>query len=200
MSFAEPRVQNRRFLFLVASARRDGNTETLARRAAENLPANATQQWIHLDETPLPRFEDIRHHGGQSNSYPAPEGNERLLLDATLCATDLVFVTPLYWYSLPSSAKLYMDYWSAWLRVPGIDFKKRMAGKTMWAVCVFADQDPKRAELLLTSLRQSADYLKMHWGGELLGNGSKPGDVLNDVRAMRDATQFFVSQDTAVKK
>jgi multimeric flavodoxin WrbA len=181
----------RRFLFLVASARREGNTETLARRAAEALPAHATQQWIHLDETPLPRFEDIRHRGGQSNSYPEPEGNARLLLDATLLATDIVFVTPLYWYSLPSSAKLYMDYWSAWLRVPGVDFKKRMAGKNMWAVCVLADEDPQRAELLLTTLRHSAEYMGMRWGGELIGNGSKPGDVLNDRKAIESAAHFF---------
>lgn len=184
-------MSSRRFLFLVASARRGGNTETLARRAAESLPADVEQQWIHLDETPLPRFEDIRHHGGQSNFYPTPLGNERLLLDATLKATDIVFVTPLYWYSLPSSAKLYMDYWSAWLRVPGVDFKKRMVGKTMWAVCVFADEDPKRAELLLTSLRQSAEYMGMPWGGELLGNGSKPGDVLEDRQAIEFAASFF---------
>jgi multimeric flavodoxin WrbA len=184
-------MNSRRFLFLVASARREGNTETLARRAAESLPAGTEQQWVHLDETPLPRFEDIRHHGGQSNSYPEPEGNARLLLDATLQATDIVFVTPLYWYSLPSSAKLYMDYWSAWLRVPGVDFKKRMAGKTMWAVCVLADEDPQRAELLLATLRHSAEYMGMRWGGELIGNGSKPGDVLNDRKAIESAAHLF---------
>lgn len=182
-----------RFLFLVASARREGNTEILARRAAQSLPADVKQQWIHLDETPLPRFEDIRHHGGKNNQYPDPEGNERLLLDATLSATDIVFVTPLYWYSLPSSAKLYMEYWSAWLRVPGVDFKKQMAGKKMWAVCVFADEDPKCAELLLTTLRYSAEYMGMAWGGELIGNGSKPGDVLKDRKAIASAEDFFAA-------
>lgn len=184
----------RRFLFLVASARREGNTETLARRAAANLPASVEQQWIHLDELPLPRFEDIRHHGGQNNPYHEPAGNERLLLDATLWATDIVFVTPLYWYNLPSSAKLYMDYWSAWLRVPSVDFKKRMAGKKLWAVCVLSDEDPKRAELLLTTLRHSGEYMNMQWGGELLGNGSKPGDVLNDRKAIEAAQHFFATK------
>jgi multimeric flavodoxin WrbA len=193
-------MSERRFLFLVASARREGNTETLARKAAASLPSDVKRQWIHLDETPLPRFEDIRHHGGKNNQYPDPEGNERLLLDETLSATDIVFVTPLYWYSLPSSAKLYMDYWSAWLRVPGVDFKKQMAGKKMWAVCVLADEDPKRAELLLTTLRHSAEYMGMEWGGELIGNGSKPGDVLNDTRAMEAAEHFFVSSSVPAER
>src|SRR5690242_3664785 len=99
---------NRRFLFLVASARREGNTETLARIAASSLPSDIEQQWIHLDEFPLERFEDIRHHAGKNNPWPLPRGNEKYLLEATLAATDIVFVTPLYWYSLPSSAKLYI--------------------------------------------------------------------------------------------
>ncbi len=185
---------NRRFLFLVASARREGNTETLARIAASALPETVEQQWIHFDEVPLPRFEDIRHHGERNNPWPQPEGNERHLLDATLAATDIVFVTPLYWYSLPASAKLYLDHWSAWLRVPGVDFKKRMAGKKLWAVCVLADDDPNGAELLLQTLHRSGDYMGMAWGGELIGNGSKPGDVLNDRSAVEAAAHFFTAE------
>lgn len=181
----------RRFLFLVASARREGNTETLARLAAEHLPADIERQWIHLDEHPLAPFEDIRHHSSRNNPYPLPKGNERLLLDATLAATDIVFVTPLYWYSLPSTAKLYLDHWSGWLRVPGVDFKKRMAGKTLWGVCVLADEDVTSADLLLGTLRQTARYMDMLWGGELTGSGSKPGDVLHDPRAVAAADHFF---------
>lgn len=189
-----------RFLFLVASARREGNTELLARRAAAGLPGSIEQKWLHLDECPLPRFEDIRHHGGQNNVYPQPEGNEQLLLESTLAATDIVIVAPVYWYSLPASAKLYMDYWSAWLRVPGADFKKRMAGKRLWAVCVQADEDPKRAELLLSTLRYSAEYMDMQWGGELLGNGSKPGDILRDQQALAAAEHFFHTDTAAVRR
>jgi multimeric flavodoxin WrbA len=183
---------NRRFLFLVASGRREGNTELLARRAAEALPAKVEQEWIHLDEAPLPRFEDIRHHKEKNTPWPEPEGNEKRLLEATLAATDIVFVTPVYWYSLPSSAKLYLDHWSDWLRVPGVSFTRRMAGKRMWVVCVLADE-PAQAELLMQTLKQSAQYMGMQWGGELIGNGSKPGDVLKDQRALQAAEHFFES-------
>lgn len=181
----------RRFLFLVASARREGNTETLARMAAANLPESVEQQWVHLDELPLSRFEDIRHHPEKNDPWPAPEGNERLLLDATLAASDIVFVAPVYWYSLPASAKLYLDHWSTWLRTPGIDFRKQMAGKRLWTICVLADEDPNTADLLVTTLRLSAEYMKMGWGGELIGHGSKPGDILKDGRAIAAAEHFF---------
>ncbi|MFI6447522.1 flavodoxin family protein [Kitasatospora sp. NPDC050543] len=179
--------QQRSFLFLLASSREGGNTETLARRAAEQLPPGTEQRWLRLDDLPLPVFHDVRH----DHEVPAPTGNERLLLDATLAATDLVIASPLYWYSVSSSAKLYLDYWSAWMRLPGVDFRARMGGKTFWSVTALSEDDPAVAEPLIDSLKLSARYLKANWGGALLGNGSRPGDVLNDHGALEAADSFF---------
>ena len=178
----------RRFTFLIASARRDGNTELLTRKAATSLPADYGQLWIYLADLPLSPFEDIRHSIGV---YPQPTGNERVLFDATLQSTDIVFSVPLYWYSVPTSAKHYLDYWSAWLRVPGADFRKRMAGKTLWGVCVLSEEDQRRADPLLNMLANTADYLKMSFGGILLGYGSRPGDVMTDAAALTKALTFF---------
>ncbi len=180
-------------LFLVASGRREGNTETLARHAASFLAAEVEQQWVHLDEFPLDRFEDIRHHAEKNTPWPTPQSHEKFLLDQTLAATDIVFVTPLYWYSLPASAKLYLDHWSDWMRVPSANFRATMMGKTLWGVCVQSDNDPKGAELLIQTLRRSAEYMDMKWGGELIGSGSRPGDIRNDVRAMAAAEHFFAA-------
>ncbi len=178
----------RRFLFLLASARAGGNTETLARRAAERLSDDVEQRWLRLSQVPLPEFEDIRHLG--DGVYPAPDGYERLLLDATLDATDLVVASPLYWYSVSASTKLYLDHWSGWMRVPGVEFKKRMRGKTMWAVSVLSEE-PAQADPLVGTLRKCADYLGMRWGGVLLGYGNRPDDVLNDAAALARAETFF---------
>jgi putative NADPH-quinone reductase len=179
----------RRFQFLLTSARRDGNAEKLARHAAASLPAETDQRWLDLSEFALPQFEDRRHEPGFH--YGEVFGNERLLLDATLAATDLVLVVPLYWYSVPASAKLYLDYWSSWLRVPGADFKSRMSSKTLWGVSAFSDEDAARMEPLVGTLRLTADYLGMGWGGVLLGRGNRPGDVMADEAALSAARTFF---------
>ncbi len=190
MSEPSDRADARRsFLFLDAGARPDGNTARLARLAAgASLPAGADQRWLRLADHPLPPFEDLRHTG--DGAYEPPTGHGRTLLDATLAATDLVFVAPLYWYALPTAAKLYLDHWSAWLRVPGADFRARMAGGTVWAVTSYATE-PDKTEPLIGTLRLTAEYLHMRWGGALLGHGNRPGDVLGDERALIEAKSFF---------
>lgn len=178
----------RRFLFLIASARVEGNSEWLAREAARHLSDGCMQHWIRLNDLGLPPFQDRRHGEG----YGPPTGIERELFDATLAATDIVMVAPLYWYSLPASAKLYLDYWSAWLRAKDVDFRATMAGKRLAAVSVFSDDDERLMAPLTETLRLSADYMAMRWAGALIGHGSRPGDVREDAAAVARARHFLL--------
>lgn len=179
----------RRFQFILSSARPDGNSEYLARVAAKTLPSGAEAHWFDLSKNILPPYRDRRHEEGYTFNQPAGIEGEAFAL--TLAATDIVMVVPLYWYGVPSAAKLYLDYWADWLRVPGADFKARMAGKIMWGVSAVSDPDPTLAEPLAGTLRYSARFLKMQWGGVLYGLGSKPGDVKGDKKAHADAERFF---------
>ncbi|MDO7847473.1 NAD(P)H-dependent oxidoreductase [Hymenobacter sp. M29] len=185
----------RRFLFLLSSTRRMGNSEQLAYCAAYNLPPNATQQWLHLQDYPLPYFVDMRHH----TPYPQPCGNAQVLLEATLAATDLVLVAPLYWYSLPVHAKHYLDYWSAWLRTPGLNFREEMRGKTLWSIVV-SSGDRSETKPLEDSLVLTAKYMQMPWGGMLYGTGSRPNDIQDDKAALERAKSFFQSSKSSVGK
>ena len=169
----------RKFLFVLGSTRPDGNTETLARRAAEQLPADVEQRWLNLADHPLPDFEDLRHDATTSGP---PGNNAALLLDATVAATDIVIASPLYWYSVSASTKRYLDYWSGWLRTPGVDFKATMAGRTLWGVTALADPEPASPIRSPAPCATPPRISEMRFGGVLLGNGSKPGDVLNDDR------------------
>jgi multimeric flavodoxin WrbA len=180
----------RRFAFFIASAREEGNTEALARAAAAALPAGTEQRWLRLADLPLATFVDVRHASGV---YPQPQGHEATLAEATLWATDIVIVSPIYWYSLTASAKHYLDWWSGWMRVPGLDFRERMAGKSLWGVTVTSDVDvdDEVSAPLIGTLRLTADYLKMQWRGMLLGHGNKPGDIAGDAAAFERAKGFL---------
>ncbi|MEJ8640883.1 NAD(P)H-dependent oxidoreductase [Streptomyces sp. MS1.HAVA.3] len=178
---------DRSFLFVLGSSRADGNAEMLARAAAEQLPADVPRRWVDLARLPLPDFQDVRHETGSRHV----DENEELLRQATLEATDIVIASPLYWYALSAHAKRYLDYWSGWLTVPGSDFKERMAGRTLWGVTAMAEREEVVADGLVTSLNHTAAYMRMRFGGVLLGNGSRPGQVQDDDRAMVRAKTFF---------
>lgn len=179
------------FLFLVASTREPGhvgNTEWLARTAAANLPSGTQQTWLRLADFALPPFVDIRHTVG---TYPWPEGDPRRLLEATLACTDLVLVSPVYWYSFPSSLKTYLDHWSAWLRIPGLAFKDAMAKKRLYLVTTNGDRT--KAQPMIDSTRLSAQFFSMPFGGVLWGKGGAPGAVRSDATAVAAAETFFAS-------
>jgi len=181
----------REFLFILGSARYEGNTEHLARYAARSLPASMKQSWIHLLDHTLPLFEDIRHH--ESRKYSVASESEKILLDATLSATDIVIASPVYWYSTSAATKLYLDHWSGWMRLEGVNFRTRMASKTLWAISAFSDDDPSGAQPLIDTLQLTSDYMKMNWGGVLLGYGNRPGDVMNHAASLERAAKFFAA-------
>ncbi|GAA2773019.1 NAD(P)H-dependent oxidoreductase [Streptomyces rameus] len=185
-------MSHRRFLFVLGSARAEGNTELLARRAAEQLPVGTEQRWIRLAEQPLPEFTDLRHDS--DHVRPASGTVTGRLLDATLAATDIVIASPVYWYSVSALTKTYLDHWSGWLRTPGLDFKATLAGRTLWGVAALADTEPSVADPYVGTLNNSAAYMGMRFGGVLLGSGSKPGDVLEDTEALARAKTFFARE------
>ncbi|MFP2928037.1 flavodoxin family protein [Pyxidicoccus sp. 3LG] len=182
---------SRNLLFLLSSTREGGNSEQLARRAAEVLAPDIVADWLRLEEHLTEPFKDLRH--GPDGSYPKPGPELLALAERTLAADELVFVAPVYWYSLPTSAKHYLDHWSWWLRLPELRFRERMRGKVLSLITVHAsDDDDSVAQPLIDSLRMSADYMDMRWRGALIGHGSAPGQVLTDTRALESARDFLL--------
>lgn len=182
----------RRVLFLLSAARQGGNAEALARAAAAALPEETEQRWLRLDDLPLDAFVDVRHV--DPGTYPPPAGHAASLAEATLWASDLVAVAPVYWYNLPASLKLYFDHWSGWMRVPGLHFRERMAGRTLWGITISSDDASRDAVItapLAQSLELTAGYLRMAWGGLLVGHGNKPGDIAADTTALQQARTFL---------
>ncbi len=117
----------------------------------------------------LPPFVDLRHTVG---TYPAPEGDLKTLLDATLAATHIVFVSPVYWFSIPSPLKTYLDHWSGWMRVPGLPFKEQMAAKSLLLITTSGDR--AKAQPMIDSVELCAKFLSMPWGGALWARAGRP--------------------------
>ena len=125
--------------------------------------------------------------------YGAPTGNARTLLEATLRATDLVVAAPTYWYGLPAAAKLYLDHWSGWLRVPDVGFKAHMAGRALWTITVNADEpgDGESSDPLVQNAGAHGALPVDALRGALVGHGNRPGQVEQDEAAMAAAPRFL---------
>lgn len=113
-----------------------------------------------------------------------------------------MIASPVYWYSVSGLTKRYLDYWSGWLRAPGLDFRATLPGRTLWGVAVPADHEPSVADPYAGLLHNSAACMGVlpHCikgvggapiGGVLLGNGSARGDVLKDTAALARAKELF---------
>jgi multimeric flavodoxin WrbA len=179
------------YLFLTASTRESGhlgNTEWLAQQAARHLPGGAQATWHHLARMQVPPFVDLRHTAGQ---YPMPEGDMHTLLQATMACTDLVLVAPVYWYSMPATLKLYLDHWSAWMRIPGVPFKDSMARKTLHLITTSGDR--AKAQPMIDSVALCAAFLNMRFAGTLWGKGGPPAAVQADAAAIAQAATFFAA-------
>lgn len=176
---------SRRFLFLTSSARAEGNALRLARLAAAGV---AQAEWIDLVALDLPPFRDLRP------AAPVLDGMMAGLARATLAASDIVMVAPVYWYALPAPAKLMLDHWSGWLDLPELRFAERMRGKRLWLITARADPDPAVAAPVEAMMRQTAVWLGMEFAGALHGIGDAAGDVLGDARAVAQAQGFLLPQ------
>ena len=157
---------DRHFLFLLSSARSGGNSETLARRAAQ--AAGGQHRWIDLSSIALPGFVDTR-----PAPPPRPVGQLAVIAGAMKAADDIVFVAPIYWYGLPAPAKLLIDHWSGWLDVPGFGLIDWIKGKR---------------------LRRTGQWLGMDWRGALHGVADAPGDIAQDSAALARAATFLTLQ------
>ncbi|MBU7597890.1 NAD(P)H-dependent oxidoreductase [Streptomyces sp. P38-E01] len=183
----------RSYLFVLGSSRTGGNTEVLARAAADQLPPQISQRWVDLKHVRLPDFRDGVHQGHQGYEegvFPGGEA-ERQLYEATVSATDIVFAAPMYWYGMPAQLKRYFDYWSGWLNAPSLEFQQRMAGRRLWNIAARADPRDEMAEGLIAQLTNAAAFMGMSYGGALLGRGVARRDIYRDQAALARAKTFF---------
>ncbi len=180
----------RRFLFLLSSARSGGNTEHLARQAAR--PLTCPCDWLDLNALTLPAFSDPRP------ALPPPlTGDLDRIVDLMRAASDICFVAPVYWYSLPAPAKTLLDHWSGLLDQPDLGFPLWIKAKRLWLITVRADPDPSVPDLSEAMLKRTALWLGMGWGDALHGVADAPGEIVQDV-AWQKAATFFAAPEPNV--
>jgi multimeric flavodoxin WrbA len=167
-------------LALYGSSRRDGNSEILADRLIEGLDATR----IYLAEKDIKPIDDGRHTPG--GFLPVDDDYEAII--GQVMAHDLlIFATPIYWYGMSGQMKLFVDRWSQSLREKRLDFKASMAAKRAYAVLAGGDAPRIKGLPLVQQFHYIFDFMGMEFAGYVIGEGNKPGEVLQDGRALDEA-------------
>jgi len=142
-------------LLLQASARPDGDTYHVAKKLAAQLNAE------HLDllDFTIAPFNYKQHY---------PEGDDfiRLIEDHVLCHDQIIFASPVYWYSMSGPLKIFFDRLSDLLKSRK-ELGRQLRGKRFSVLSVCNDETYYPS--FFTAFRLSADYLGMAYGPEWHG-------------------------------
>lgn len=136
---------------LFSSSRRNGNTGQFIDRIASELDIEV----VSLDDLRMSAF-DYQHRNRDDDFEP--------LMARVLTYDQIVFATPIYWYSVSAAMKVFLDRLSDYLDVPDLLAEgRRLRGKTAFVACTSIDADPSTA--FVQAFRDTFDYLSMRFGG-----------------------------------
>ena len=136
---------------LFASARRHGNTGRLIDRIAAELGI-AVVDLADLRMSPY----DYEHRNRDDDFEP--------LMRRVLAHEQIIFASPIYWYSVAPPMKVFLDRISDYLELPElVPEGRRLRGKTGYVACTSVDDTPSPE--FMNAFRATFGYLGMTFGG-----------------------------------
>jgi multimeric flavodoxin WrbA len=136
---------------LFASSRRNGNTGQLMDRIAKELDIEV----VDLGTARMSVY-DYEHRNRDDDFEP--------LMKRVLDFDQIIFASPVYWYSVSPPMKVFLDRISDFLDLPDLLGEgRRLRGKHAYVVCTSIDEDVSKA--FLSAFTDTFDYLGMRFGG-----------------------------------
>jgi len=158
---------------IYGSSRENGNSEQLTEVVLKNLTATR----FYLRNHHIEPIIDKRH---TAEGFSPVDDDYHEIITQVMEHDILLFVTPLYWYGMSGHMKNFVDRWSHSLRDQRYDFKGAMKGKKAFAIIVGGDSARVKGLPLVQQFQYIFDFMSMEFCGYLIGQGSKPGDVMKD--------------------
>jgi multimeric flavodoxin WrbA len=136
---------------LFSSSRRNGNTGKFVDRIATNLNIEV----IDLARVRMSPYDyEHRNRGDEFES----------LMRRILGCEHLLFATPVYWYAVAPTMKVFLDRITDFLELPDLlNEGRRLRGKRGYVVCTSIYDEPPAS--FLNAFRDTFDYLGIEHGG-----------------------------------
>ncbi|GKV57026.1 putative NAD(P)H-dependent FMN-containing oxidoreductase YwqN [Sporosarcina sp. NCCP-2222] len=169
---------------LYGGSRPNGNTETLTKIAIQGLDVEE----IYLKEYTIEPITDKRH---AEEGFQEINDDYNLIIDRILPHDILIFSTPIYWYSMTGTMKNFVDRWSQTLRDSNYpNFKKQMSQKSAYVIAVGGDNPYTKGLPMILQFQHIFDFIGTRFEGYIIGEGNKPGDIIQDKKALSAAEQL----------
>ncbi|GAA0342713.1 flavodoxin family protein [Bacillus carboniphilus] len=163
------------------STRSDGNTEYLAHLAVPEDKATH----VYLRDCFIQDIQDERH---SEEGFPEIDDDMAAIVDQMLDHDVLVFATPIYWYSMTSLMKTFIDRWSQIMREDRYShFKDRLKEKKAYVIAVGGDSPYIKGLPLIQQFKHIFEFFGTSFEGYLIGKANKPGEIKEDQRAIQAA-------------
>ncbi|MCY9188072.1 flavodoxin family protein [Bacillus mojavensis] len=169
--------------------RTGGNTDILTEKAVQGLAAES----IRLREYRIQPIEDFRH---DSNGFWPVMDDYDSIVERILPCDILIFATPIYWFGMSGTLKLFIDRWSQTMRDPRFpDFKEQMSAKQAYVIAVGGDNPKIKGLPLIEQFGHIFDFMGMSFEGYVLGEGNRPGDIIFDQQAIEAVGRLLKRSD-----
>ncbi|MFP3919386.1 flavodoxin family protein [Lysinibacillus telephonicus] len=166
---------------IYGSTRENGNTEWLTDQVIHGIPVEK----VYLNEFEILPIKDERH---SEAGFQEVFDDYNTVLDKVLKHDILVFATPVYWYSMSGTMKLFIDRWSQSLRDKKYpNFRADLAKKKAFVIVAGGDNPSIKALPLIQQFKYIFDFFGMSFEGYLIGKASKPGEIQHDKKAIAAA-------------
>jgi multimeric flavodoxin WrbA len=110
-----------------------------------------------------------------------------------LDADAIIHSVPVYFWSMTSQMKAYLDRWCAlfdaewrWQKA----YYPQMKGKRIGLITVCGDPNVHTADPIVHSFKSTADMTKMNWLGEVMTSAADKGDIAQNKAALQQAFEL----------
>lgn len=180
-----------KIMVINGSSREEGNTEWMTNHMLKGVSAT----YVALRDYNILPIIDQRH---DPSGFQEVDDDFESIIQQVLKHDLLFFATPLYWYGMSGLMKNFVDRWSQSLRSTTYDFRSAIAGKEIFFLIVGGEQVHRKALPLVQQFYYFCDFLQLRCIGYLIAQGTKPGTVQQDRRALMESeywNQLFLEKN-----
>ncbi|MEK4027021.1 MULTISPECIES: flavodoxin family protein [Bacillaceae] len=165
----------------IGSSRKESNSERLADLVTKDIK----HQKIYLKDLFIQPIHDLRHAEG---GFQSVEDDYDIIINAFLESDIVIFSTPIYWYTMSGIMKNMVDRLSQAIRDERFpQFTEHLQSVEAIVLAVGGDEPKIKGLPLIQQFQYTFDFLNMHFSTYILGEGNRPGDILQDQQALIQA-------------